>query len=64
MPSGDDGDYVDNDDDGEDDDDGNYFGDGDDDDVDGEEVCLYKEFHFRCYSWPFIILYLLSGLGK
>ena len=63
MRSGGDGDYYV----GDDDDD--YVGDdgdhvGDDDDVDGEEVCLYKEFHFRCYSWPFIILYLLSGLGK
>ena len=51
MRSGDDDDDVDDDDDG-------------DDYVDGEEVCLYKEFYFRCYSWPFIILYLLSGLGK
>ena len=37
---------------------------GDDDDVDGEEVCLDDEFCFRSYIWSFMILYLLSGLGK
>ena len=63
MPSGGVGDYVDNDDD--DDDDGYYYVDNDDDyDVDGEEVCLDDEFCFRSYIWPFMILYLLSGLGK
>ena len=48
MPSGGDDDY--------------YV--GDDDDVDGKEVCLDDEFCFRSYIWPFMILYLLSGLGK
>ena len=54
MPSGDEDYYV-----GDDD---YYVGDGDD--VDGEEVCLDDEFCFRSYIWPFMILYLLSGLGK
>ena len=61
MRSGGDGDYVDNDDDDDDDDD-NYV--GDDEYVDGEELCLDDEFCFRSYIWPFMILYLLSGLGK